>query len=107
MVWNTSISQSRPETYWAKEDLLRIGYLYALNIVLFIVRWCNRAGVFKHITFHSARHTNAVLLIENGADLFTVQKRLGHREIKTTAIYAKIVDEKMKESANIIPELIL
>ena len=42
------------------------------------------------ITFHSARHTNAVLLLENGADLFTVQKRLGHKEIKTTAIYAKL-----------------
>lgn len=70
-----------------------------------IVRWCNRASVFKHITFHSARHTNAVLLLENGADLYTVQKRLGHKEIKTTAIYAKIVDEKMRESAHIIPEL--
>ncbi|GGF48938.1 tyrosine-type recombinase/integrase [Echinicola rosea] len=70
-----------------------------------IVRWCNRAGVFKHITFHSARHTNAVLLLENGADLYTVQKRLGHKEIKTTAIYAKIVDEKMRESAHIIPNL--
>ncbi|QNL49661.1 site-specific integrase [Olivibacter sp. SDN3] len=72
-----------------------------------IVRWCNRAGVQKHITFHSARHTNAVLLLENGADLYTVQKRLGHKEIKTTAIYAKIVDQKMRESAHIIPELIL
>lgn len=70
-----------------------------------IVRWCNRAGVFKHITFHSARHTNAVLLLENGADIYTVQKRLGHKEIKTTAIYAKIVDEKMRESAHLIPEL--
>ena len=69
-----------------------------------IVRWCNRAGVFKHITFHSARHTNAVLLLENGADIYTVQKRLGHKEIKTTAIYAKIVDEKMRQSANIIPD---
>lgn len=70
-----------------------------------LVRWCNRASVFKHITFHSARHTNAVLLLENGADLYTVQKRLGHKEIKTTAIYAKIVDQKMRESAYIIPEL--
>jgi len=69
-----------------------------------IVRWCNRAGVSKHITFHSARHTNAVLLLENGADIYTVQKRLGHKEIKTTAIYAKIVDEKMRESALIIPD---
>lgn len=70
-----------------------------------IVRWCNRAGISKHITFHSARHTNAVLLLENGADIYTVSKRLGHREIRTTAIYAKIVDKKMKEAANLIPEI--
>lgn len=70
-----------------------------------IVRWCNRAGISKHITFHSARHTNAVLLLGNGADIYTVSKRLGHREIRTTAIYAKIVDQKMKEAANLIPEI--
>ncbi len=70
-----------------------------------IVRWCNRAGISKHITFHSARHTNAVQLLENGADIYTVSKLLGHREIRTTAIYAKIVDKKMKEAANLIPEI--
>ncbi|BAP32628.1 site-specific recombinase XerD [Chryseobacterium sp. StRB126] len=70
-----------------------------------IVRWCNRAEISKHITFHSARHTNAELLLENGADIYTVSKRLGHREIRTTAIYAKIVDQKMKEAAEIIPQL--
>lgn len=64
-----------------------------------------RAGITKHITFHSARHTNAVLLLENGADIYTVSKRLGHREIRTTEIYTKIIDEKMKAAANIIPEL--
>ncbi|WP_449401431.1 hypothetical protein [Chryseobacterium wanjuense] len=37
--------------------------------------------------------------------MYTVSKRLGHREIRTTAIYAKIVDKKMKETAEIIPEL--
>ena len=70
-----------------------------------IVRWCNRSGVAKHITFHSARHTNAVLLLENGADIYTASKRLGHRELRTTQIYAKIVDNKMKEAAEMIPEL--
>lgn len=70
-----------------------------------IVRWCNRAAISKHITFHSARHTNAVLLLENGADIYTVSKRLGHREVRTTAIYAKIVDQKMKEAANLIPNI--
>src|SRR5699024_8597584 len=41
------------------------------------VRWCLRAGITKHITFHSARHTHAVLLLEFGADLYTVSKILG------------------------------
>lgn len=55
-----------------------------------IVRWCNRAGISKHITFHSARHTNVVLLLENGVDIYTLSKRMGHSEIRTTAIYIKI-----------------
>ena len=50
---------------------------------------------------------NVVLLLENGADIYTVSKRLGHRELRTTQIYAKIVDSKMKEAAEIIPELTL
>lgn len=81
------------------------GLKYGMTYNTEIVRWCNRAGVSKHITFHSARHTNAVLMLENGADIYTVSKRLGHREIRTTAIYAKIVDSKMKEAAEMIPEL--
>ena len=80
---------------------LKYGAVYNTEIL----RWCMKAGITKHITFHSARHTNAVLLLENGADIYTVSKRLGHREIHTTEIYTKIIDEKMKEAANLIPEL--
>ncbi|EPR74127.1 Integrase [Winogradskyella psychrotolerans RS-3] len=82
-----------------------IGLKYSAVYNNEIVRWCSRAGISKHITFHSARHTNAVLLLENGADIYTVSKRLGHREIRTTQIYAKIIDKKMKEAANSIPAL--
>ncbi len=70
-----------------------------------LLKWCMKAGITKHITFHSARHTNAVLLLENGADIYTVSKRLGHKEIRTTEIYAKIIDKKMKEAAYLIPTL--
>ena len=82
-----------------------IGLKYGAVFNHEIVRWSVRAGLTKHITFHSARHTNAVLLLENGADIYTVSKRLGHREIRTTAIYAKIVDKKNKEAAELIPKL--
>lgn len=82
-----------------------IGLKYSAVYNNAIVLWCNKAGISKHITFHSARHTHAVILLENGADIYTVSKRLGHREIRTTAIYAKIVDERMKEAANFFPSV--
>ena len=81
------------------------GLRYSAHMNLQLLRWCMAAGISKHITFHSARHTNAVLLLENGADIYTVSKRLGHREIRTTEIYAKIIDKKMKEAAHLIPKL--
>lgn len=88
-------------------DKVFTGLKYGMVYNLEILRWCNRAGITKHITFHSARHTNAILLLENGADIYTVSKRLGHRELRTTEIYAKVIDIKMREAANLIPELII
>jgi len=81
------------------------GLRYSAHMNLQLLRWCMFAGINKHITFHSARHTNAVLLLENGADIYTVSKRLGHREIRTTEIYVKIIDKKMKQAAHLIPKL--
>lgn len=86
-------------------DRVFIGLKYSAVYNNEIVRWCNRAGISKHITFHSARHTNAVLLLENGADIYTLSKRMGHSEIRTTTIYAKMVDQKNKEASNLIPIL--
>lgn len=87
------------------QERVFVGLKYGMTYNTELVRWCNRAGIPKHITFHCARHTNAVLLLENGADIYTVSKRLGHRELRTTAIYARIVDKKNKEAAGLIPEL--
>ena len=83
------------------------GLKYGAHFNAEILRWCMRAGITKHITFHSARHTNAVLLLENGADIYTVSKRLGHKEIRTTEIYTRIIDSKMKEASELIPDLTL
>lgn len=87
------------------DELVFEGLKYSMTYNNEIVRWCNRAGITKHITFHSARHTNAVLLLENGADIYTVSKLLGHRELRTTQIYARIIDEKKKEATKLFPEI--
>lgn len=67
--------------------------------------WVKAAGIEKHISFHCSRHTNATLLISFGADLYTVSSLLGHTDIATTQIYAKIVNEKKVQAVNLIPEL--
>lgn len=54
------------------------------------------------ITFHGFRHTFATLQIAEGTDLYTVSKMLGHTNVRTTQIYAKVVDEKKNEAANAI-----
>ena len=58
------------------------------------------AGIKKHITFHSARHTYATLQITLGTDIYTVSKLLGHKSLKTTEVYARIVDQKKIDAAN-------
>ncbi len=65
-----------------------------------IREWMIRAGVEKHITFHCARHTYATLQLTLGTDIYTVSKLLGHKSLKTTEVYAKIIDQKKKEAAN-------
>ncbi len=54
--------------------------------------WTEKAGINKHITFHSGRHTFACLMLDLNTDIYTVSKLLGHRNISTTQIYAKIID---------------
>ena len=67
--------------------------------------WAKVAGITKHISFHVARHTHATMMLTLGADLYTVSKLLGHKNIATTQIYAKIVDKKKEEAIRLIPNL--
>lgn len=61
--------------------------------------WVAQAGITKHITFHCFRHTYATLQIFSGTDIFTISKMLGHKSVKTTQIYTKIIDEKKREAS--------
>lgn len=65
-------------------------------------KWIKAAGIHRNITFHCFRHTFATLQLTNGTDIYTVSKMLGHTDIKTTQIYAHIVDQKKEAAANAI-----
>lgn len=70
-----------------------------------VARWAVLAGINKHITFHCARHTFATLCLTYDIDLYTVSKLLGHRDIKTTQIYAKLIDKKKDEAIDKLPKI--
>lgn len=65
-----------------------------------LYQWIGAAGITKDITFHCFRHTFATLQLSHGTDIYTVSKMLGHRELKTTQIYAKIIDQTKREAAD-------
>ena len=63
-----------------------------------VKRWAKTAGISKNITFHTARHTYATLLLSKDVNLAFIQKLLGHQRIETTQIYADIIDNKLIEA---------
>lgn len=65
-----------------------------------------KAKIDKHITFHCGRHTFATLALTAGVDIFAVSKLLGHKNVKVTQIYAKLIDEKRDEAIDKLPILI-
>lgn len=62
------------------------------NVNKELIRISQLAGINKRISFHTARHTNATLLIYGGVNITTVQKLLGHKSIKTTQVYTNVMD---------------
>lgn len=70
-----------------------------------IKNWMKDAGIRKYITFHCARHTYATLLLTYGADIYTVCSLLGHRDVATTQIYARVIDDKKRKAVDCIPML--
>lgn len=70
-----------------------------------IRQWVATAGIDKDITFHCGRHTFATMMLDLDTDIYTVSKLLGHREISTTQIYAKIMDKNKQNAVGKIPSI--
>lgn len=69
-------------------------------------RWTARAGIEKHITWHCGRHSFAVNILNNGANIKTVANLLGHSGLKHTEKYTRAVDELKQKAIDSLPELI-
>jgi integrase len=81
-------------------ELVFKGLKYSAHKNLELKEWIKSAGITKVITFHNFRHTWACMQLLLGTDIYTISKMLGHKNIKTTAIYAKIMDENKRAAAN-------
>lgn len=68
-------------------------------------RWVKRAGINKHISWHCARHSFAVNILNNGANIKTVASLLGHSGLKHTEKYTRAVDRLKEDAINSLPEL--
>ena len=75
------------------------------NINKVLAKWVSKAGIPKKICYHTSRHTFATMMLTLGADLYTVSKLLGHANVKTTQIYAKIIDSKKTEAVNLMDKV--
>lgn len=70
-----------------------------------LTRLFKSAGIDKKAYYHLSRHTYATLNLTSGNDLYTVSKLLGHKSVKTTELYSKIIDEKKKQAMDNLPEI--
>lgn len=67
--------------------------------------WTKKAGIAKHITWHCARHSFAVNILNNGANIKTVASILGHSGLQHTEKYTRAIDKLKEDAINSLPEL--
>lgn len=82
---------------WQNSEKLLIsnGLRFVVTCLLMVALW---------VLFHTARHSCAVLLLTLGADIYTVSKILGHRSVRATQVYAKIVDKKKDDAITLVDD---
>ena len=87
------------------EDKVFATLPHEASVLPVIKRWAKDAGIAKNVNFHTSRHTFATILLTLGADIYTVSKLLDHTNVKTTQIYAKIVNKKKEDAVSLVDNI--
>lgn len=87
------------------EGLAFNGLVYTKFLNPILTDWIQKAGIEKTITFHCSRHTYATVQLTLGTDIYTVSKLLGHADLSTTQIYAKVINKTKIEAVSRMPKL--
>jgi len=87
-----------------KDDVKVFDLIPSSNKTNYLREWGFKAEIKKPFTYHSSRHTYAVMLLENGVEIYTVSRLLGHKDLKTTLIYADILGETKRKAVNCLPD---
>lgn len=105
--WLERYLKSRPDNfkplfihYAGSQDGLDDGAytrLTARSVQRLVGRYARLAGITKHVTPHTLRHSFATDLLTNGADLRSVQSLLGHANVSTTQIYTHLTDPQLRQ----------
>ena len=82
------------------KDKVFEGLIYSDHENEKLKEWIKDAGITKKITFHNFRHTYATLQLSSGTDIFTISKMLGHKNLKTTQIYAKVINQAKRDTTD-------
>lgn len=80
-----------------KSKILNLPGLTPRQIQRIIKKYCRAAGIVKKVTPHTLRHSFATDLLQNGADIRSVQTLLGHASITTTQIYTHITNQGLRD----------
>ncbi|NOH57662.1 site-specific integrase [Alteromonas sp. 07-89-2] len=87
------------------EDRVFTGLKYNSYFNVALLQWAMRAGITKHVTFHAGRHTFAVAQLNRGVDIYSLSRLLGHSELRTTEIYADILESRRVIAMRSFPDI--